>query len=92
MRSQFQRSDKDGCRHLLIRIIDIFINNLFCLFSGIRFSYLEMRTVLAMLINKFKITSMNKPEEIKYFAHILLRSQAGIQVKLERRDEITKAI
>ncbi|GJQ72802.1 hypothetical protein Trydic_g1452 [Trypoxylus dichotomus] len=55
---------------------------------GIRFSHLELRTALAALINSYKFKAMNTPEDIRFFAHVLIRSQNGINVKLEKREEV----
>lgn len=54
--------------------------------SGMRFALLELKALLASVISHYKITSMVTPEEIKFFAHVMIRSQNGIHVKIEKRD------
>ncbi|KRT83099.1 cytochrome P450 [Oryctes borbonicus] len=53
---------------------------------GMRFALLELRTIVASIVNKYKITSLHNPEEVKIFAHLIVRSQVGINVKLEKRE------
>ncbi|KAK9744655.1 Cytochrome P450 [Popillia japonica] len=53
---------------------------------GMRFALLELKALLASVISHYKITSMVTPEEIKFFAHVMIRSQNGIHVKIEKRD------
>ncbi|KRT80978.1 cytochrome P450 [Oryctes borbonicus] len=54
---------------------------------GQKFAIHEEKTFLAAIIKKFKITSKETPEEKRLFAHLVLRAQDGVNVKLEKRDD-----
>ncbi|GJQ72804.1 hypothetical protein Trydic_g1454 [Trypoxylus dichotomus] len=53
---------------------------------GQKFALTEEKTILASIINKYKITSMLTIDEMKIFPHTLIRPQDGIKIKLERRE------
>ncbi|KAK9744610.1 Cytochrome P450 [Popillia japonica] len=53
---------------------------------GIRFALVELKTVVATIVSRYKITSMESAEKLRVFAHVFIRPQEGLQVKLESRD------
>ncbi|GJQ72803.1 hypothetical protein Trydic_g1453 [Trypoxylus dichotomus] len=52
---------------------------------GQKFAIYEEKTLLASIIKRFRITSRETPEEKRLFAHVVLRAQDGVNVKLEKR-------
>lgn len=55
-------------------------------FVGQKFAIHEEKTILASIIKKFKIKSMETPQEKKLFAHVILRPQDGINITVKERD------
>lgn len=53
---------------------------------GIRFALVELKTVVATIVSRYKITSMESAEKLRVFAHVFIRPQEGLQVKLESRE------
>ena len=49
---------------------------------------MEEKVVLASILRKFKITAMQKREELEPDMELILRPSKGIIVKLEPRDPI----
>lgn len=48
----------------------------------------EEKTVLASIINRYKITAMEKPENIMVTVDLILRPLNGVILKLEKRPKI----
>lgn len=46
-----------------------------------------MRMLLATMVKKFRITSLETPEEFKYVVNVLARPLNGIRIKLEERKD-----
>ncbi|XP_046382306.1 uncharacterized protein LOC124153250 [Ischnura elegans] len=53
---------------------------------GQRFAMLEMKAVLSALIKNYRIVAVDKPEDIQLMHDIVLRSNKGIRIKLEPRE------
>lgn len=54
---------------------------------GQRFALLEEKMILSSIVNKYKLESLEKLEEMKLFIHTLIRPQHGIKVRLELRED-----
>lgn len=52
---------------------------------GQKFAMHEEKSVLSSIIRKFKITSVEKRDEIDLISELILRTHNGINVKLEKR-------
>ncbi len=52
---------------------------------GQKFAMYEEKSVLSSIIRNYKITSVEKRDEIALIAELILRTHNGINVKLERR-------
>lgn len=52
-----------------------------------RFALTELKTMVATIVNKYKITSLETAEDLKLFLDVFIRPQTGIRVKLELRDQ-----
>ncbi|KAJ6637025.1 Cytochrome P450 4C1 [Pseudolycoriella hygida] len=52
---------------------------------GQKFAMYEEKSVLSSIIRNYKVTSVEKRDEISLIAELILRTQDGINVKLERR-------
>lgn len=52
---------------------------------GQKFAMYEEKSVLSSIIRSYKITSVEKRDEITLIAELILRTHNGINVKLERR-------
>ncbi|KAJ6636551.1 Cytochrome P450 4C1, partial [Pseudolycoriella hygida] len=52
---------------------------------GQKFAMYEEKSVLSSIIRNFKITSVEKRDELSLISEVVLRSYNGINVKLERR-------
>ncbi|KAJ6650041.1 Cytochrome P450 4C1 [Pseudolycoriella hygida] len=52
---------------------------------GQKFAMYEEKSVLSSIIRNYKVTSVEKRDEINLIAELILRSYEGINVKLERR-------
>lgn len=61
---------------------ECFSNNYF---SGQKFALLEEKVVIATILRKYKITSVEKPSEIKLLFELILKTENGINIKLEKR-------
>ncbi|KAK9744648.1 Cytochrome P450 [Popillia japonica] len=55
---------------------------------GQKFAMYEEKTVLASIINRYKITAMEKPENIMVTVDLILRPLNGVILKLEKRPKI----
>jgi len=53
---------------------------------GQKFAIMEEKVVLAKVLQKFKITSLQKPEDITLLTELILRPLEGILVRLESRE------
>ncbi|KAL1456050.1 hypothetical protein WDU94_000804 [Cyamophila willieti] len=52
---------------------------------GQRFALLEEKCVLASILRKFKVTSLEKSEDLLLLNELTLKSASGVKVKLEHR-------
>lgn len=55
---------------------------------GQKFALYEEKSVLSSILRNFKITSIEKREELKLISEVILKSHNGINVKLERRQRV----
>ncbi|KAK9744643.1 Cytochrome P450 [Popillia japonica] len=53
---------------------------------GQKFALTEEKTILASIINKYRIKSMLTIDEMRLFTHTLVRPQDGIKIKVEKRE------
>lgn len=60
----------------------LLLNNIFL---GQKFALMEEKTVLSTIIRKYKIKSAEKPENIKYYPELVLKSQTGIKMTMKPR-------
>lgn len=49
---------------------------------------LEEKIMIAYILRKFKITSIDEPEKMKVYAELVLRPQSPIRIKLEKRSTL----
>lgn len=52
---------------------------------GMKFAYVEMKTILALLFRKFKVTSLTPRDQVRVTPLISLKSKNPLEVKLELR-------
>ena len=55
------------------------------LFLGQKFALLEEKVVLAQLIRKFRIESIDKRDDIVLMTEVILRPRDGLRVRLHPR-------
>ncbi|KRT80979.1 cytochrome P450 [Oryctes borbonicus] len=79
-----------GPRNCIGNSLRIILSNIALLYwqfvLGQRFALTEEKTILASIINKYRITSMLKLDEMRLLPHTLIRPQDGIKIKIERRE------
>lgn len=66
------------------KVLGLF-GTLFYIFSGQKFAIYEEKTILASIINRFKVTAVETMENVKISTDIILRPANGVLVKLEKR-------
>lgn len=55
------------------------------LFVGQKFALNEEKTVIASIMRKYKIQSVETQEEIKFIAELILRPENGVKLRLQPR-------
>lgn len=56
------------------------------LFLGQKFALNEEKTVIASIIRKYKLQSLETQEDMKLIAELILRPQSGIKFRMEPRN------
>ncbi|XP_026682218.1 cytochrome P450 4C1-like [Diaphorina citri] len=56
--------------------------------SGQKFALLEEKCVLASILRKFKVISLEKLDDVTIMIDLILRPASGVKVKLEPRHKI----
>ena len=54
-------------------------------FSGQRFAMMELKIVLAQILRKFQIKSLDAPENIKIMIDLIMRPKDGLRIAFKRR-------
>lgn len=57
----------------------------FLRFLGQKFAMYEEKTILASIVNRFKLTAVESMDNVKLTSDIILRPANGVLVKLEKR-------
>lgn len=47
---------------------------------------MEEKTVISAIIRKYKLKSLEKPDDIKYYPELVLKSQTGIKMTMKLRN------
>lgn len=55
------------------------------IFTGQKFAMMELKVVLSTIIRFVKIEPVTKPEDIKVFPFVILRSKDSVLIKCEAR-------
>lgn len=53
---------------------------------GQKFALMEEKTVISAIIRKYKLKSLEKPDDIKYYPELVLKSQTGIKMTMKLRN------
>ena len=58
------------------------------LFSGQKFAMIEMKLVLAALFTKYRVKSLDKPEDVGVLTEITLKPSRSLSTILIKRDDL----
>ena len=56
-----------------------------CCYAGQKFAMMEEKVILSSILRRFRVTSLQTREELIPNGELILRSETGIKVRLERR-------
>ncbi|KAB0798389.1 hypothetical protein PPYR_09382 [Photinus pyralis] len=52
---------------------------------GQRFAMVEMKTAIASVVRNFRLLPIDKPSDLQFMAHLILKANKGVHIKFEKR-------